>query len=57
MAKFKSPKELQTYLKNFGIVGSTHKAVLIHPQNGHVCELPADNVQRYLDKGFKWSES
>ena len=57
MAKFHNPRELKTYLDRFGIVGSAHKVILIHPQNGHVCELPADNVQRYLDKGFKWSKA
>jgi len=54
MAKFRSPKELKIYLDRFSIVGSPHKAILIHPNTGKACELPADQVQHYLDKGFKW---
>lgn len=57
MAKFRSPKELDIYIQRFGIVSSSHRAILIHPNGGTECEVPADQVQHYLDKGFKWSKS
>lgn len=56
MAKFRSPKELAAYVKAFGIVSSSHRAILIHPNTGKTCELPADQVRHYLDKGFRWSK-
>lgn len=74
MAKFRSARELESYKLAFGIVTSTHRAVLIHPAritiHGEMdhnldkpklrepvtVELPADQVQHYLDKGFKWAE-
>lgn len=56
MAKFRSAKELEAYKKAFSIVSSSHKAILIHPNGGTLSEVPADQVQHYLDKGFKWSK-
>jgi len=57
MAKFRSEKQLQRYLETFGKVRSPHKAILIHPNGGAEFEAPADQVQHYLDKGFKWLKS
>ncbi len=56
MAKFRSPKELAAYVKAYSIVSSSHKAILIHPNGRSKCEVPADQVQHYLDKGFEWAE-
>ncbi len=56
MAKFKSAKELDRYIKLYTTVRSPHKAILIHPQDQALFEAPADQVQHYLDKGFRWSK-
>ena len=54
MAKFRNQKELDTYIKTYGYVSSPHKAVLIDPNGNTESELPADQVEHYLDKGFSW---
>ena len=55
MAKFRSVAELTTYRRAYTIVTSSHKAILVGP-DGRETELPADQVQHYLDKGFRWAE-
>ena len=55
LAKFRRPKELERYVQTFGRVSNAHKAILIDPNGETEIELPADQVQHYLDKGFKWS--
>ena len=57
MAKFRSAKEMARYVRAYGRVRSPHKAVLIDPNGGTECEVPSDQVQHYLNKGFRWAKS
>jgi len=57
MAKFCSPKELERYIQAYGKPANPHKAVLIDPNGQTLFEAPADQVQHYLEKGFKWLRS
>lgn len=56
MAKFRSPQELTAYLQRFAKVTSAHKAILVNPTDEDEIEVPADQVQHYLDKGFEWPQ-
>lgn len=55
MPSFESQEQLDTFALSW-IVTSNDRALLVHP-NGGISELPADQVQHYLDIGFRWQEA
>ena len=56
MTTFRNQKELDEHEEEH-IVTSGDRAILVHPNGKAKFEAPADQVQHYLDKGFKWLKS
>jgi hypothetical protein len=53
---FESQKGYDSYVEAWGKPHSGHKAVLVDPDGKGTSEVPADQVQHYLDKGFAWPD-